>query len=99
MFNINYPSLVLCYIHNRVVITANKIASRFFENKSGEWREGTKYGFNLRFNSHDTNIFSNTDNLPLSFQYVHAQGVLENTKHFCDLVGVDKIEDIFLNTL
>jgi len=95
MFNIDYPTLVFCYIDNRVVITSNKIGSRFFENKSGEWPEGTKYKHNLRFNSHDTRISSHRDTFPISFQYEHSHGVLENTKHFCDLVNVSNIEDIF----
>lgn len=95
MFNLKYPSLIICSINDRIVITTHKIGSRFFEEKAGKCSDANKYEPHFQWNTHDTFVNTIEPSINTQFEFTHGGGLDEKTKSFCDLVGVDKIEDIF----
>ena len=95
MFNLKYPSLIICSINGRIVITTHKIGSRFFEQKAGKCSDWKKYEPHFRWNTHDTSVTIPEPSINTQFNFSHGGGLEQKTKSFCDLVGVDKIEDIF----
>ena len=96
MFNLVYPSLVICSIDGRIVITTHKIGSRFFEEKAGRCSDWKNYKeSHFQWNTHDTYIATIEPSINTQYEFSHGGGLEQKTKSFCDLVGVDKIEDIF----